>query len=223
MLHFSIKIILTSLLFIVTCTVYNVIPDDDHNTTCYHCHTMQHYQLNISKYFSSNTQILFLSGLHHLQTDLVIQNVHNISLLGYGNSVIKCTKLARILIINVTGMTANNLKIQRNISSFNINSDLLYSSVIIRDCKNISVVHLIIDMIYDNQFKFYSLMVINVLGESQLSHILCHNIRLHYSETEIEKENNILLIGDYHTQNEYLLVYYNIMLTVDLISYRLMV
>ena len=221
--HFSTKIILTSLLFIVTCTVYNVIPDDDHNTTCYHCHTMQYYQLNISKYFSSNTQILFLSGLHHLQTDLVIQNIHNISLLGYGNSVIKCTKLARILIINVTGMTANNLKIHRNISSFNINSDLLYSSVIIRDCKNVLVVHLIIDMIYDNQFKFYSLMVINVLGESQLRHILCHNIRLHYSETEMEKKNNLLLIDDYHTQNEYLLVYYNIMLTVDQIYYRLMV
>ena len=209
MLHFSTKIILTSLLFIVTCTVYNVIPDDDHNTTCYHCHTMQYYQLNISKYFSSNTQILFLSGLHHLQTDLVIQNVHNISLLGYGNSVIKCTKLAQILIINATGITANNLKIHRNISSFNINSDLLYSSMIIRDCKNVLVVHLIIDMIYDNQFKFYSLMVINVLGESQLGHILCHNIRLHYSETEMEKKNNLLLIDDYHTQNEYLLVYYN--------------
>ena len=78
-------------------------------------------------------------------------------------------------------------------------------------------------MIYDNQFKFYSLMIINVLGESQLRHILCHNIQLHYSETEIEKENNILLIDDYQTQNEYLLVYYNIMLTVDQISYRIMV
>ena len=61
-------------------------------------------------------------------------------------------------------------------------------------------------MIYDNQLKFYSLMVINVLGESQLSHILCHNIRLHYTETGSEKkENNILLIDDYQTQNEHLL------------------
>ena len=114
---------MASLLFIVTCTVYKVIPDDDHNTTCYHCHTMQYYQLNNSKYYSPNTQIFFLPGLHHLQTDLIIQNVYNISLFGYGsiaNTVIKCTELARILIINVTGMTINNLKIQRNISSFNI-------------------------------------------------------------------------------------------------------
>ena len=31
---------------------------------------------------TSNTQLLFLSGLHHLHTDLIIQNVHNISLIG---------------------------------------------------------------------------------------------------------------------------------------------
>ena len=129
MLHLSVKkaILLLSLLCIVSCTVYKVIPDDDHNTTCYHCHTVQYYQLNISKYFTSNTKLLFLPGLHHLQTDLIIQNVHNISLIGYGskaNTVIKCTELARIVIFNVTGMTVNSLKIQRNISSYDINSNL---------------------------------------------------------------------------------------------------
>ena len=207
MLHLSMKkaILLLSLLCIVTCTVYKVIPDDDHNTTCYHCHTIQYYQLNISKYFTSNTELLFLPGLHHLQTDLIIQNVYNISLLGYGsisNIVIKCIKLARIIIFNATSTTVKHLKLQRNISSYYINSDLLYSSMIIRDCKNILVDHLIIDMIYDLQFESYSLMIVNVLGESHLSHISCHNIQLHYSETEIETESThvqLLLVTHTHS------------------------
>ena len=228
MLHLSMKkaILLLSLLCIVTCTVYKVIPDDDHNTTCYHCHTIQYYQLNISKYFTSNTELLFLPGLHHLQTDLIIQNVYNISLLGYGsisNIVIKCIKLARIIIFNATSTTVKHLKLQRNISSYYINSDLLYSSMIIRDCKNILVDHLIIDMIYDLQFESYSLMIVNVLGESHLSHISCHNIQLHYSETEIETENSVLVIDNYQTQNEFLSSYYSIIIIVDQISYRVMV
>ena len=60
MIHFSMKALMLyirislSLLHIVTCAAYNVIPDD-HNTTRNHCHTLQYYQLNISKYFTSNT------------------------------------------------------------------------------------------------------------------------------------------------------------------------
>ena len=77
-------LLLSSLLHITTCTVYTVTPDDHYypNTTCHHCHNLQHYLLNITKYFTSNTQLLFLSGLHHLHTHLIIQNVHNISLIG---------------------------------------------------------------------------------------------------------------------------------------------
>ena len=77
-------LLLSSLLHITSCTVYTVTPDDHYypNTTCHHCHNLQHYLLNITKYFTSNTQLLFLPGLHHLHTDLIIQNVHNISLIG---------------------------------------------------------------------------------------------------------------------------------------------
>ena len=79
------SLLLLTLLHTVNCTVYTVSPDDDHyypNTTCHHCHNLQHYMLNITKYFTSNTQLLFLPGLHHLHTHLIIQNVHNISLIG---------------------------------------------------------------------------------------------------------------------------------------------
>ena len=67
------------LLCITTCDVYNVIPDDDYsNTTCHHCHTLRYYQLNTTKYFTSNSQFLFFPGLHHLHSDLIIENVDNI-------------------------------------------------------------------------------------------------------------------------------------------------
>ena len=33
------------------------------------------------KFFTSNSQPLFLSGVHHLHTDRIIENVHNISII----------------------------------------------------------------------------------------------------------------------------------------------
>ena len=94
--------------------VYTVVSDDDDsNITCYHCHNLQHYLLNTSKYFTSNTQLLFLPGLHHLHTDLIIQNVHNISLIGntdtkslgaviqYYQYVISVAKCSRVTVANL--------------------------------------------------------------------------------------------------------------------------
>ena len=227
MTHFSMKtsILSLSLLHIVTCTVYNVIPVDDHNTTCNHCHTLQYYQLNISKYFTSNIQLLFLPGLHHLHTDLIIQNVHNISLIG---STANGTTLNTVMIIqyaelelnNITNLTIKNLMIQRNASLFNNSNNLLYSSVIIRDCINVLVNYLQIHIIHYGPFGFTPLLLVNVLGKSQLSHILCHNIQIDYTETKTENEDSSLLIDHYQTQNESLLALHNIILSTKQISYR---
>ena len=76
--------LISSLLHVSTCTVYIVTPDDRHypNATCHHCHNLQYYLLNVTKYFTSNTQLLFLPGEYYLHTDLIIQNVHNITLIG---------------------------------------------------------------------------------------------------------------------------------------------
>ena len=90
-----------------TGSVYNVTPDDDPNATCHHCHNLQHYLLNTTKYFNYNTQLLFLPGLHHLHTDLIIQNVHNISLIGSTtngttpDTVIQCNSSVGIVMTNV--------------------------------------------------------------------------------------------------------------------------
>ena len=69
---------------IVTCNVYYVVPDDGEcdGVSSHHCDSLQNYLLNVSKYFSANTQMIFLPGLHHLPTNLNIRDVHNISLIG---------------------------------------------------------------------------------------------------------------------------------------------
>ena len=102
---------------IITSTVYTVTPDDHYypNTTCHHCHNLQHYLLNVTKYFTSNTQLLFLPGLHHLHTDLTIQNVHNISLIGSTANgttldiVIQCNSSVAILMTNITNLTLSDI------------------------------------------------------------------------------------------------------------------
>ena len=65
---------------------------------------------NSSEYFASNTQQQFLQGLHHLPTNLIIQNVSNISLIGmaYGTTpetVIQCTTSVGIIMFNITNLT----------------------------------------------------------------------------------------------------------------------
>ena len=115
--------LISSLLHVTTCNVYTVTPDDDinyqfhhfPNTRCHHCHNLQHYLLNVTRYFTSNTQLLFLPGIHHLHTDLIIQKVHNISIIGSTAndtspvSVIQCYPTSDgIVIINSTLVTIRN-------------------------------------------------------------------------------------------------------------------
>ena len=101
--------------------LYTVTPDDRYypNTTCHHCHNLQHYLLNVTKYFTSNTQLLFLPGLHHLHTDLIIQNVHNISFIGStANGTVLDTiiqlqsNLSSLLIINTSALLIKSITIR---------------------------------------------------------------------------------------------------------------
>ena len=105
---------------IITSTVYTVTPDDHYypNTTCHRFHNLQHCLLNVTKYFTSNTQLLFLPGLHRLNTDLIIQNVHNISLIGSTandttlDTVIQCNSSVAILMTNITNLTLSDKQLK---------------------------------------------------------------------------------------------------------------
>ena len=246
--HFSMdRLILSlSLLHVVTCNVYYVIPDD-HNTTCNRCHNLQYYQLNISEYFTAYTEIVFFPGLHHLYSNLIIQNVHNISLIGSRvngstlETVIQFVKLVSIVMNNVTNLTVKNLVISTCTTTSGTPCSLFYlinktttkhylrkqyyphkqySSVIIEDCKNILMDHLQLTKVHDD--IEYSLVIANILGYSLISNILCHNIRIHYNETTMEKQNSTLSIDHYGMQNRYD-EKFSVAISMQQISYRVVV
>ena len=102
-----------------------------------------------------------------------------------------------------------------------------HSSIFIRDCINISVDHLQIHLNYNGSFGelvlFPSIQLVNILGKSQLSHILCHKIQIIYNETEIQNNYNVLLINDYQTQNEFVQNQQIIQFYIKQTSYRITV
>jgi len=110
-------VIFISLLHLITATgVYYVTPDDqsDINNDCpidHECHTLQYYLLNSSKYFTSNTQLHFLQGNFYINVDIVIDSLHNFSLVGSGvnNTVIECSTPSLIAIINCTNTVIKNI------------------------------------------------------------------------------------------------------------------
>ena len=118
-------VVFISLLHVITATsVYYVIPDDQPhiNNDCpidHECHTLQYYLLNNSKYFTSNTQLHFLQGSFYINVDIVIDNLHNFSLVGSGvdNTVIECSTPSLIAIINCTNTVIKNITTGRHCGS----------------------------------------------------------------------------------------------------------
>ena len=114
---YSTVIFIYSLLHLTTATgVYYVTPDDqsDINSDClidHECHTLQYYLLNSSKYFTSNTQLHFLQGIFYINADIVINSLHNFSLVGSGvnNTIIECSTPSLITIINCTYTVIKNI------------------------------------------------------------------------------------------------------------------
>ena len=219
--------LLSSLLCITTCTVYTVTPDDHYypNTTCHHCHNLQHYLLNITKYFTSNTQLLFLPGLHHLHTDLVIQNVHNISLIGstangttLDTVIIQCNSSVGIVMTNITNLTMSNIVIKGCNKStprvYGVNQQV-YIAVTIKNSFDVILSWVHIYMENKDILHTYSLLGINVLGKSKFSNFSCNKIILHYHDIQTRNINNTISI-DHFRQVEHI----NTFLTIELKIYQ---
>ena len=109
-------LLVSSLLHTVSSTVYYVIPDD-HYTSNNNTYTLQHYLSNTRKFFTSHTQLHFLPGQYYLDTDLIIQNVSNLSLIGNRtngviNTVINCTSPAGIVVYGSSNIVIANIEIK---------------------------------------------------------------------------------------------------------------
>ena len=205
-------LLLSSLLHITTCTVYTVTPDDHYypNTTCHHCHNLKHYLLNITKYFTSNTQLLFLPGLHHLHSHLTIQNVHNISLIGKTSG--KTLKpiiqgnLSIILAFNASKLMISNLIIN---SSYNCSYKTCpkWTPLIITDCSYVLLYHLQLYQIISELPDFlFALNATNIMGNSTFSHVMCYNgnINLFYNKIQTNSKHHSLTINHCKVKGIYL-------------------
>ena len=214
----AILVLATLLSNTATHTVYTVTPDDHYyaNTTCHHCHNLQHYLLNITKYFTSNTQLLFLPGLHHLHTDLIIQNVHNISLIGstangttLDTVIIQCNSLAGIVMSNITDLSMANLMIENcHIDNNFLNTTLqifIGNGMTFSHCYNVQLQNITVwrsDHLYRT-----TIVAINVLGHSSFINVTSHGLAIEYNEENVDNIYNKLLIENYQipsTPNIYL-------------------
>ena len=114
-MHLLITLLLVaSMLHITASTVYHVMPDNHYHPINDNTYTLQHYLNNTNKYFTSNTQLLFLPGQYYLNNDLIIQGVSNFSLIGNRtneviNTVINCTSPAGIVVVNSSNIVITNI------------------------------------------------------------------------------------------------------------------
>ena len=188
-----------------TVTVYTVTPDD-HNATCHHCHNLQHYLLNITKYFTSNTQLLFLPGLHHLHTDLIVQNVHNISLIGSTANgttltvIIQCNSSVGITMSNITNLTMGKLLIENcTIENKFLNIDrwiFIGNSMVLSHCYNVQLQDV---TVYKSKQWYHgsTILAVNVLGISSFINVTSHGLMIEYNEVKVDSVYNKLLLENY--------------------------
>ena len=183
-----------------TSSVYNVTPDDHYypDATCHHCHNLQHYLLNTTKYFTSNTQLLFLPGLHHLHTELIIQNVHNISLIGSTtngttpNTVIQRNSSVGIVMTNITNLIVTNITVRSCLGNEYNNV-----TVLIKQCTNVQLRHVVIEESHDS----YGIVGINILGDSHFSFVSSNRLDVIYNDTLVNIEYHSLIIDHYYLVN----------------------
>ena len=108
-------LLLTIFLHKATSTTYYVIPDDDYSSHHYdsgaNSFSLQHYLNNTSKYFVSHNQFHFTQGQYHISNDLVFKDISNFSVIGIDQCVIICTSPASIVMVNVSNVTLQNIKL----------------------------------------------------------------------------------------------------------------
>ena len=178
---------------------------DDHcypNTTCHHRHSLQHYLLNITKYFTSNTQLLFLPGLHQLHIDLIIKNVHNISLIGVTANgttldtvIIQCNSSVSVVMSNITNLTMAKLVIENcivNVKRPNLLT--IGNGMILSQCYNVQLKNITVLL---GQLSRSTILAQNILGISSFINVKSIGLKINYSGVNAANEYNKLLIKNY--------------------------
>jgi len=170
-----------------------VIPDG-HYTANINTYTLQHYLNNIDKYFISHTQIHFLPGQYYLNTDLIIQHVSNLSLIGNRtneviNSVIKCTSPAGIVVVNSRDIVIANILMKECGSDFNnslitnqhsTKSYRYKLSLLVHTCQTVTCKYFQ-SIWYHNPS---GIKLLNTLGNTVLQHVVSAYLKVWHTERD---------------------------------------
>ena len=173
-------------------SVYYVRSDYDplQNCSLSTCN-LDYYLLNASKYFASNTELKFLSGIHQLDTTITIKDVHHFSLTGnlrnnIVDSIIKCSSYSAggIVIINSSYVNMKDLILKDCDTALYyplyliplVSSRSSHASLLIDNSHSLTLCHVI-----TLQVSSYNIVLINVLNSS-LNNVSSNGIAVIYSE-----------------------------------------
>ena len=176
----------------VNSTIYYVIPDDDYSSHHYdggvNSFSLQHYLNNTSKYFVSHNQLHFMPGQYHINNDLIFKDISNFSVIGMDQCVIICTSPASIVIVNVSNVTLQNIKLincikchkdyfnvtylysRRSTSSFSKITDY-DTSVILYNSSSVTMHNMNINIIAAVVTNFTAILIVNTQGDSKIINI----------------------------------------------------
>ena len=193
----------TCLVYTTNCVLYYVVPDDHYLDTDYGNNTLQHYLNNSEKYFTSHTQIVFLPGKHQLHTDLVIQDVQNLTLQGnvpseMNNTIIYCVRSAHVLINSSDDITITHLMV--NECGISQGKELPLVTLQSYNCSHI----MLLNSMFVCQYQQCGLAVANVVGDSYLTNITSSYLLITHNMT---RSNSDMMIWNYnhmgHTSYKY--------------------
>ena len=155
-------------------TEYFVTPNEDTPCPALPCHTLSHYLENTTRYFTSNTRISFLHGVHEINKSGVfhVKDVSNLTLTGYNvsssHTAIVCMQPASLSFENMKNLVVKHLSIiycGYPILSINNGARAASAAVLLEDIISLKL----LDISVENSTG-YGVMGLNVLGNSSISH-----------------------------------------------------
>ena len=188
--------------------IYYVKPDyGDNISNCLHkhCHNLNHYA-NIS--LDNYSVLYFLSGEFILSSDLMIRDVHNISLIGSKddnsvvNTIIQCNSSFSVIMSNVTGLIVRNIKIrncgpseakdEKIVMMRTYNNTHGKHAVIVKYCASVLLKELTI--ITSNN---PGLLAMNIIGNYSMVNVTVNKFIFLYDRCKIDEYRDCLEINTY--------------------------
>ena len=207
---YSVLLLMVSGLACITnCTVYYVLPDDNHQVTSNHTNTLRHY-LNDENYFTSHTQFIFLPGKHHLYRNLLVQTVFNVTLRGISPQKMYDTKIYCTTKAYVAFISSDNI----NISFLSMDgcgyskANNLHIALNIFNCSNVALLNCLIAC----QSFQCGLTIINAFKSVHLLNVTSSHLMIAHNLT---RSNSNMTIHDYHDIRYPLFKHHGIMICLD--------